>query len=67
MLTCRRIGPEQVELDDPRQTEVLVRISSCGICGTGRGAIHGREPYPTPGVLGHEGCGTVEVGRGVTA
>lgn len=68
MLTRRKIRLEQVELDDPRDNEVLVRISSCGICGTDRGAIHGLEPYPTPGVLGHEGCGIVEaVGREVTA
>lgn len=68
MLTRRRIRLEQVQLDDPRDNEVLVRISSCGICGTDRGAIHGLEPYPTPGVLGHEGCGIVEaVGREVTA
>ena len=46
MLTRRKIRLEQVELDDPRENEVLVRISSCGICCTDRGAIHGLEPYP---------------------
>ena len=30
------------------------------MCGTDRGCIHGLEPYPTPGVLGHEGAGIVE-------
>jgi len=67
-LTRRRIELEEVELDAPYDDEVLIRISSCGVCGTDRGAIHGLEPYPTPGVLGHEGCGTVEaIGRDVKA
>lgn len=64
LLTRRSIRLEQVELEGPREDEVLVRVTSCGVCGTDRGCIHGLEPYPTPGVLGHEGAGTVEaVGR----
>jgi aryl-alcohol dehydrogenase len=66
MLSRRRIELEQVELEGPREDEVLIRITSCGVCGTDKGCIHGLEPYPTPGVLGHEGAGIVEeVGRGV--
>ncbi|GAB2561613.1 NAD(P)-dependent alcohol dehydrogenase [Dyella jejuensis] len=62
-----RITLEQIELDDPRDDEVLVRVISCGVCGTDRGCLHGVEPYPTPGVLGHEAAGVVEaVGRNVT-
>lgn len=65
-LTRRRIELEEVELDDPYDDEVLIRITSCGVCGTDKGAIHGLEPFPTPGVLGHEGAGIVErVGRDV--
>lgn len=66
-LTRRRIRLECVELEPPRAGEVLVRVTSCGVCGTDRGCIHGLEPYPTPGVLGHEGAGIVEaVGPGVS-
>jgi aryl-alcohol dehydrogenase len=66
-ITRRRIEIEEVELEDPRDDEVLIRVTSCGVCGTDRGCIHGLEPYPTPGVLGHEGAGVVEaVGRSVT-
>jgi len=65
-LTRRRLELEEVELDDPYDDEVLIRISSCGVCGTDKGAIHGLDPYPTPGVLGHEGAGIVErIGRDV--
>jgi aryl-alcohol dehydrogenase len=66
-LLRRRIRVETVELDGPCPDEVLVQVTSCGVCGTDRGCIHGLEPYPTPGVLGHEGAGVVEeVGREVT-
>lgn len=48
LLTRRSIRLEEVELEGPREDEVLVRITSCGVCGTDRGCIHGMEPYPTP-------------------
>ncbi|WP_375382988.1 NAD(P)-dependent alcohol dehydrogenase [uncultured Sphingomonas sp.] len=64
VVTRRSIKLEEVDLDGPREDEVLVRITSCGVCGTDRGCLHGQEPYPAPGVLGHEGAGTIEaVGR----
>jgi aryl-alcohol dehydrogenase len=66
-LPRRKIRLEEVELDPPRAGEVLIQVSSAGVCGTDRGCIHGLEPYPTPGVLGHEGAGIVmEVGQGVS-
>ena len=59
---------EELELEPPRDDEVLIRITSCGVCGTDRGCIHAQMPYPTPSVLGHEGAGVVEqVGRQCTA
>jgi aryl-alcohol dehydrogenase len=68
MLKRHKIELEEVELEPPRDDEVLVRITSAGVCGTDRGCIHGLEPYPTPGVLGHEGAGIVEeVGRLVSS
>lgn len=67
LVTRRKIALETVELEGPREDEVLVKVSSCGVCGTDKGCIHGAEPYPTPGVLGHEGAGVVaEVGARVT-
>jgi aryl-alcohol dehydrogenase len=66
-LRSRTIELQQVELDPPRADEVLIKVSSCGVCGTDRGCIHGLEPYPTPGVLGHEAAGVVEeVGANVS-
>jgi aryl-alcohol dehydrogenase len=67
LLARRDIKLEKVELEGPREDEVLIKVSSCGVCGTDKGVIHGLEPFPTPGVLGHEGAGIVEaVGSRVT-
>ncbi|MBN2039845.1 MAG: NAD(P)-dependent alcohol dehydrogenase [Spirochaetes bacterium] len=57
---------EQIEIDDPRDNEVLVRIVGSGICHTDLAAREQMIPYPLPGVLGHEGSGIVEkVGKNV--
>src|SRR5690348_11795992 len=51
---------EEVELDDPRADEVLVRIVATGLCHTD---IHLKGFLPQemfPNVFGHEGSGVVE-------
>jgi aryl-alcohol dehydrogenase len=58
-LTSHKIQIGSLELEAPRAREVLIEVSSCGVCGTDRMCIHGLEPFPTPGVLGHEAAGTV--------
>ncbi|QNE21346.1 NAD(P)-dependent alcohol dehydrogenase [Kribbella qitaiheensis] len=50
---------EEVELDDLRPDEVLVDVVAVGMCHTDISAGHGTIPFPTPGVLGHEGAGRV--------
>ena len=60
---------EQIDLGEPRQGEVLVRIAASGICGSDIHVFHGQAPIgdALPLVLGHEGAGVVEaVGPGVT-
>jgi aryl-alcohol dehydrogenase len=59
---------EQVELSEPNDDEVVVRIVGVGICGTDLGARAGHLPIPPPpSVFGHEGAGVVEkVGARVT-
>jgi aryl-alcohol dehydrogenase len=57
---------EELELDDPRADEILVRMVATGVCQTDAHAWHQRIPSPLPMVLGHEGAGIVEkVGQGV--
>jgi aryl-alcohol dehydrogenase len=56
-----------VELQSPAPDEVVVEIAGAGICHTDIAVQHGHLPFPLPGVLGHEGSGTVvEVGADVT-
>jgi aryl-alcohol dehydrogenase len=59
---------EEVELDGPRDDEVLVRIVATGICHTD---LHLKDSLPDgmpfPRVFGHEGAGVVEaIGPGIT-
>jgi S-(hydroxymethyl)glutathione dehydrogenase/alcohol dehydrogenase len=59
---------EQVQIDEPRAGEVLVRLKATGLCHTDWTVISGERPFPLPVVLGHEGAGIVEaVGAGVTS
>ncbi len=59
-------GPQQpftfreVEVEEPRADEVLVRLVATGVCHTDVAAWAGAFPFPLPGVLGHEGAGVVE-------
>lgn len=58
---------EDVELDEPRDGEVLVRVEAAGVCHSDYHFMNGDLPIGMPCVLGHEGAGIVErVGRGVT-
>jgi aryl-alcohol dehydrogenase len=58
---------DEIELEEPRSNEVLVRIVSSGLCHTDLVARMGFLPMPLPAVLGHEGAGIVEkVGSHVT-
>ncbi len=57
----------EVEVAEPRATEVLVRVTASGICHTDISIMQGKIPFGLPGVVGHEGAGVVEsVGSGVT-
>jgi len=52
---------EEVEIDDPRADELLVRIVACGICHTDIAARDGLFATEFPAVFGHEGAGIVEM------
>jgi len=59
---------QEVDLDEPRAGEVLVRLAACGVCHTDLYTASGADPSGyAPAVLGHEGAGVVEkVGEDVT-
>ena len=59
---------EDVQVDEPRAGEVLVKTSASGVCHSDLHFMEGSYPTATPIVLGHESAGVVEkVGEGVTA
>ncbi len=60
---------QELELEEPRAGEVLVRLVACGVCHTDLYTASGVDPSGySPCVLGHEGAGVVErVGEGVTS
>jgi NDMA-dependent alcohol dehydrogenase len=58
---------EEIELDPPLDTEVLVRMVASGMCHTDEHLVTGDLPSEFPIVGGHEGAGVVEaVGIKVT-
>ncbi len=62
----RNFDIEELELDQPRDGEVLVRIAATGVCHSDWHLVTGDTRHPMPCVAGHEGAGFVEaVGTGV--
>ena len=58
---------ETVNVDGPREGEVMVEIKATGICHTDAFTLSGEDPEGLfPAILGHEGAGiVVETGPGV--
>ncbi len=57
---------EEIDLDPPGESEVLVKVGGSGLCHSDLSVINGNRSQPLPLVLGHEGAGeVVEVGVGV--
>jgi S-(hydroxymethyl)glutathione dehydrogenase/alcohol dehydrogenase len=55
------LAVQEVELTDPAEGEVLVRLVACGVCHTDLYTASGVDPSGyAPTVLGHEGAGVVE-------
>jgi S-(hydroxymethyl)glutathione dehydrogenase/alcohol dehydrogenase len=60
---------QDVEIQDPKAGEALVRVKACGVCHTDLYTASGADPSGyMPCVLGHEGAGIVEaIGEDVTS
>ncbi len=58
---------ERLDLEGPRQGEVLLKLAASGVCHSDWHLVTGATRHPLPVVAGHEGAGIVEaVGPGVT-
>jgi S-(hydroxymethyl)glutathione dehydrogenase/alcohol dehydrogenase len=51
---------EQVDIDNPKEHEVLVRTVASGVCHSDLHFVDGLYMWPTPAILGHEAAGVVE-------
>ena len=60
---------ETVQLDGPKDGEVLIEIKATGICHTDEFTLSGADPEGLfPAILGHEGAGVVvDTGPGVSS
>lgn len=65
-ITSLEKNPEPLQLVElptpvPKEKEILLRISTCGVCHTELDEIEGRTPPPSlPTILGHQVIGRVE-------
>ncbi|MBA3718217.1 MAG: alcohol dehydrogenase catalytic domain-containing protein [Actinobacteria bacterium] len=60
---------QELDLAEPKDGEVLIRLVACGVCHTDLFTASGADPSGySPAVLGHEGAGVVErTGDGVAS
>ena len=60
---------EEVEVDRPKNGEVLLQVKATGVCHTDAYTLSGKDPEGIfPAIMGHEGGAVVmEVGNGVTS
>jgi succinate semialdehyde reductase (NADPH) len=58
---------EEIPVPEPKDGEVLVKVTACGVCHTDLHVIKAEVAFPMPAVLGHEISGTVvSLGPGVS-
>ncbi len=57
---------EEIPIPEPRDGEVLVKVTACGVCHTDLHVVKAEVAFPTPAVLGHEISGSIAaLGPGV--
>ena len=58
--SSRPLSIEEVDLEAPREGEVLIQIKAVGLCHSDLVAISGERGKPMPIVIGHEAAGIIE-------
>lgn len=62
----RPLAVTDLELDDPGDGELLVRIEAAGLCHSDLSVVDGNRVRPVPMLLGHEAAGIVEKAGGAS-
>lgn len=58
---------EDVKIDNPKDREVMVRVTAAGVCHSDLAVARGKGSVELPTILGHEAAGVVEkIGPGVS-
>lgn len=64
--SIHRLNIVELELAEPGNEEILVRIEAAGLCHSDLSVLNGSRERPRPMLLGHEAAGRIEaVGPGV--
>ena len=64
--SSRPLNIEEIDIEAPREGEVLIQIKAVGLCHSDLVAISGERGKPMPIVIGHEAAGViVELGKSV--
>ena len=64
--SSKPLNIEEIDLEAPREGEVLIKIKAVGLCHSDLVAISGERGKPMPIVIGHEAAGViVELGKSV--
>ena len=64
--SSRPLNIEEIDIEAPREGEVLIQIKAVGLCHSDLVAISGERGKPMPIVIGHEASGViVELGKSV--
>lgn len=67
LISPNHIQLKTVEIPEPKQGEIRIKLSKVGICGSDVHLFLGHRLLERPTIIGHEGLGTIDkIGEGVT-
>ena len=59
-MKSKPITIEEIELDEPGDGEVLIKMGAAGLCHSDLSVVNGSRPRSLPMVIGHEASAIVE-------
>ena len=56
---------EEVDLQEPKDGEVLIQLAACGVCHSDYHVVTGDTKQPMPVVTGHDGLAAIRVAAAI--